>query len=60
MRALFWLMPSVLYIGQKGRMIRQVKYQLGEISYEMWKDAKSARDADNQTLMANMSKDSSA
>ncbi|KAF8807688.1 cytochrome P450 [Phlegmacium glaucopus] len=54
MRALFWLMPSILYIGKKGKMIRQVKYQLGEISYEMWKDAKSARDPDNQTLMANM------
>ena len=56
MRALFWFVPSILYIGEKGKMIRQVKYQLGEISYEMWKDAKSARDPDNQTLMANMSK----
>lgn len=56
MRALFWFIPSILYIGEKGKMIRQVKYQLGEISYEMWKDAKLARDPDNQTLMANMSK----
>jgi len=56
MRALFWLVPSILYIGKKGKMIRQVKYQLGEISYEMWKGAKSARDPDNQTLLANMSK----
>jgi hypothetical protein len=60
MRALFWLIPSILYIGKKGEMIRQVKYQLGEISYEMWKDAKSARDPDNQTLMANMSENLSA
>ena len=56
MRALFWLVPSILYIGEKGKMIRQVKYQLGEISYEMWKDAKLVRDPENQTLMANMSK----
>ena len=56
MRALFWLVPSILYIGEKGKMIRQVKYQLGEISYKMWIDAKLARDPDNQTLMANMSK----
>ena len=56
MRALFWLMPSILYIGGKGKMIRQVKCQLGEISYKMWIDAKLARDPDNRTLMANMSK----
>ena len=56
MRALFWFVPSILYIGEKGKMIRQVKYRLGEISYGMWKDAKLARDPDNQTLMANMSK----
>jgi len=54
MRALFWFMPSILYIGEKGKMIRQVKCQLGEISYKMWIDAKLVRDSDNQTLMANM------
>lgn len=56
MRALFWLMPSILYLGEKGKMIRQVKHQLGEVAYEMLNDAKLARDPNNQTLMANMSK----
>ncbi|KAF8973678.1 cytochrome P450 [Flammula alnicola] len=56
MRALFWLVPSILSIGEKGKMIRQVKYELGAIASKMWKDAKLAGDRDNRTLMANILK----
>ena len=54
MRALFWLTPSILFIGRKGEMIRQVKHQLGEIASKMWKDAKLIGDTNNRTLMATM------
>ncbi|KAF8167803.1 cytochrome P450 [Crassisporium funariophilum] len=54
MRALFWLVPSILFIGKKGGMIRQVKYQLGDIASKMWKDAKLSGGPYTQTLMANM------
>jgi len=54
MRALFWLTPSILFIGRKGEMIRQVKRQLGEIASKMWKDAKLIGDTNNRTLMATM------
>ncbi|PPQ88095.1 hypothetical protein CVT25_014393 [Psilocybe cyanescens] len=54
MRALFWLVPSILFIGKKGEMIRRVKRELGVIASKMWKDAKTIGDADNRTLMANI------
>lgn len=54
MRALFWLVPSILSIGEKGKMIKAVKHQLGSIASEMWKDAKQAGDTDSRTLMANI------
>ena len=54
MRALFWLVPSILSIGEKGKMIKEVKHQLGAIASKMWKDAKLAGDMDNRTLMANI------
>jgi hypothetical protein len=56
MRALFWLVPSILSIGKKGEMIRHVKHQLGDIASKMWKDAKLVGDKDNRTLMANIRK----
>ncbi|KAF9478020.1 cytochrome P450 [Pholiota conissans] len=56
MRALFWLVPSILYVGTKGEMIRQVKHQLGHIASKMWKDAKLFGDKDSRTLMANILK----
>ncbi|KDR85297.1 hypothetical protein GALMADRAFT_234081 [Galerina marginata CBS 339.88] len=54
MRALFWLLPSVLFIGKKGEMIRQVKHELGTIASKMWRDAKSLGDEGSRTLMSNM------
>jgi hypothetical protein len=58
MRALFWIFPSVLSIGKKGKMIRRVKAELGAIACKMWRDAKTSLDAhsteDDKTLMALM------
>ncbi|KAF8912957.1 cytochrome P450 [Gymnopilus junonius] len=54
MRALFWLVPSILFIGKKGEMIRKVKIELGAIASKMWSDAKYAGDKDDRTLLANM------
>ncbi|KAH9486647.1 Cytochrome P450 monooxygenase 169 [Psilocybe cubensis] len=54
MRALFWLVPSILFIGKKGEMIRKVKRELGLIASKMWKDAKHTGEANNRTVMANM------
>jgi hypothetical protein len=60
MRALFWMFPSILSVGKKGKMIRRVKAELGAIACKMWQDAKSAIDArsndDDKTLMALMCK----
>ncbi|KAJ7356883.1 cytochrome P450 [Mycena albidolilacea] len=60
MRALFWIFPSVLSIGKKGKMIRRVKAELGAIACKMWRDAKTSLDAhsteDDKTLMALMLK----
>ncbi|KAJ7923037.1 cytochrome P450 [Mycena leptocephala] len=59
-RALFWMFPSILSVGKKGKMIRRVKAELGAIACKMWQDAKSAIDAhsndDDKTLMALMLK----
>ncbi|PPQ64763.1 hypothetical protein CVT26_002707 [Gymnopilus dilepis] len=54
MRALFWLIPSILFIGKKGQMIRKVKFELGAIASRMWKEARVAGDQDGNTLLANM------
>lgn len=54
MRALFWIFPSILSIGEKGEMIRRSKRELGEIASKMWKDAKIAGDVDGRNLMALM------
>ncbi|KAJ6501598.1 cytochrome P450 [Mycena vitilis] len=60
MRALFWIFPSILSVGKKGKMIRTVKAELGAIAGNMWRDAKRAIDAhstdDDKTLMALMLK----
>ncbi|KAF7340055.1 Cytochrome P450 [Mycena venus] len=60
MRALFWMFPSILSIGKKGKMIRRVKAELGAIARGMWRDAKSTIDShstdDDKTLMALMLK----
>ncbi|KAJ7655267.1 cytochrome P450 [Mycena polygramma] len=60
MRALFWIFPSILSVGKKGKMIRRVKAELGAIAGNMWRDAKRAIDAhstdDDKTLMALMLK----
>ncbi|KAJ6574663.1 cytochrome P450 [Mycena capillaripes] len=59
MRALFWMFPSILSVGKKGKMIRRVKAELGAIACKMWQDATSAIDVhstdDDKTLMALMS-----
>ncbi|PPQ63711.1 hypothetical protein CVT24_004291 [Panaeolus cyanescens] len=54
MRALFWIFPSILFIGKKGQMIREVKRRLGSEAKRMWSDTKTLQDSGNQTLMANM------
>lgn len=56
MRALFWIFPSILKIGKKGEMIRQTKFELGEIASKMWRDAKIAGDSEGRTMMAQMRK----
>ncbi|KAF9269922.1 cytochrome P450 [Marasmius fiardii PR-910] len=54
MRALFWIFPSILSIGEKGEMIRKTKSELGEIASRMWRDAKVADDIDRRDLMSHM------
>ncbi|KAJ7071431.1 cytochrome P450 [Mycena amicta] len=56
MRALFWIVPSILDIGKKGQMVRRTKSELGEVARRMWRDAKVAHDSHEQTLMAQMLK----
>ena len=41
MRALFWIFPSILTIGEKGKMIRKTKQEMGAISKKMWNDAQT-------------------
>ena len=40
MRAIFWVFPSILSIGEKGKMIRKTKLELGSVATKVWKDAK--------------------
>jgi len=40
MRALFWLFPSMLHLGKKGKLIRRVKRELGDIAGKMLKEEK--------------------
>ncbi|KAF9458748.1 cytochrome P450 [Collybia nuda] len=54
MRALFWIFPPILSIGEKGEMIRRSKQELGDIASKMWRDAKIAGDSDGRNLMAIM------
>ncbi|KAF4623842.1 hypothetical protein D9613_002072 [Agrocybe pediades] len=54
MRALFWIVPSILFIGKKGEMIRNVKSELGIIASKMWKEAITLNDKDSRNVMANM------
>ncbi|KAJ6604181.1 cytochrome P450 [Mycena vulgaris] len=58
MRALFWIFPSILSIGKKGKMIRVTKAELGAVARKMWFDAKAvdAQDSTDKTLMALMLK----
>ncbi|KAJ7139675.1 cytochrome P450 [Mycena epipterygia] len=59
MRALFWIFPSTLSLGKKGKMIKATKAELGTIAREMLQDAKSAVDMhsiDDKNLMAIMLK----
>jgi hypothetical protein len=49
MRALFWIFPAILKVGEKGEMIKAVKYQLGGIASKMWKDTKLACETDTET-----------
>ena len=54
MRALFWLFPSILMIGEKGRMIRRSKAELGAIASKMWRDARAGGDSHGRNLIATM------
>nr|GAT43643.1 cytochrome P450 [Mycena chlorophos] len=54
MRALFWIVPSILDIGKKGEMVRRTKSELGEVARKMWRDAKVADDSHDKSLMAQM------
>ncbi|KAJ7693587.1 cytochrome P450 [Mycena rosella] len=57
MRALFWIFPSILSVGKKGKMIRATKAELGAIARQMWQDAKSTgleADLTDKTLMTLM------
>lgn len=58
MRALFWIFPAVLSIGKKGKMIKEVKHQLGVIASKMWKDAQTVCDTETEdrSLLAIMRK----
>jgi hypothetical protein len=56
MRALFWIFPSILKVGKKGKMIKETRKELGEIASRLWQDAKVAGDSDNRTLMSLMRK----
>ncbi|KAJ4485545.1 cytochrome P450 [Lentinula aciculospora] len=52
MRALFWVFPSILSIGDKGEMIRKSKQELENIVLKMWKDAKVVGDVNSKNLMS--------
>ncbi|EGO02781.1 hypothetical protein SERLA73DRAFT_102755 [Serpula lacrymans var. lacrymans S7.3] len=52
MRALFWLVPSILFVGKKGEMIRKTRNELGKLAIRILHDAKIAADPDSKTLMS--------
>ncbi|KAJ3910411.1 cytochrome P450 [Lentinula edodes] len=52
MRALFWIFPAILSIGDKGEMIRKSKLELGNIASKMWRDAKVAGDLNGKNLLS--------
>lgn len=54
MRALFWLVPSILHIGTKGRLIRQTRKELGNLVSDILKDAKVVNDPNNRTLLSHL------
>lgn len=54
MRAIFWVFPSILSIGDKGAMIRRSKSVLGNVASSVWRDAQIAGDPDAKNLMAIM------
>lgn len=53
---MFWVFPAVLSFGRKGKMIKEVKHQLGIIASKMWKDAKTNCDSEDEdkSLLSNM------
>jgi hypothetical protein len=55
-RALFWIFPSILNIGKKGKMIKETRKALGDIASRVWRDAKVAGDYDDRTLVSHMRK----
>ncbi|KAF8831836.1 hypothetical protein HHX47_DHR1000928 [Lentinula edodes] len=52
MRALFWIFPAILSIGDKGEMIRKSKLELGNIASKMWRDAKVTGDLNGKNLLS--------
>ena len=55
-RALFWIFPSVLQVGKKGKMIKKTRRELANIASHLWQDAKVAGDSNDRTLMSLMRK----
>ena len=51
-RALFWVVPSILNIEEKGKMIKETQKALGDIASRLWRDAKVAGPSDDRTLMS--------
>lgn len=54
MKALFWLLPSILHLGKKGRMIRKTRKELGDLATDILKDAEAVNDPNSKTLMSLM------
>jgi hypothetical protein len=51
-RAPFWIVPSILNIGKKGKMIKETQKALGDIASRLWRDAEVAGPSDDRTLMS--------
>jgi hypothetical protein len=54
MKALFWLLPSILHLGKKGQMIRKTRKELGGLATDILKDAEAVSDPNSKTLMSLM------
>lgn len=54
MKALFWLLPSILHLGKKGQMIRKTRKELGDLATDILKDAEAVNDPNSKTLMSLM------